>query len=371
MQSNKTDLGKIMPIFLNVLENTNFLNYSFIFIHHLSVTNKPYLEEWIKRTNTIALISIPYSEVMAVRKSLSKITNVISPKRINSIPNVIFNVVKKHPKKNIVLVEVGGYSSKILHKMSNVKLCIEDTYQGHWLHQKNLRISHPVVSIANTEAKKVENRYIGQTIVTNIEQLLKKRGISILNKKIHIAVLGYGGIGESVCLSLRDKGIIPYVYDLNTFKTARAVADGYKIANRDLLLQSSDVIIGCSGKNSLSDKDIVLLKPNSYLFSGSSKQIEFQDLIKHLEKKPKSIEIQTLKFINKIINIGYFGQPINFLDINDIKMFDVPFSLQLECFNYFRDYNLKNKLYSLPKRYQERILVNFIHNNYTIPKYNH
>jgi S-adenosylhomocysteine hydrolase len=354
------------PIFSEILSKTNFGDYWFIFVHHLTVSNEPFLREWVNRVKSIGVISIPYSEVSQVKKRLSKITRIFSPKTLTEIPNIILDLAQKNGKRKIVLVEVGGYSSHVSKYLKNVVLSIEDTNQGHWLQQENKYLKYPIVSIANTDAKKLENRYVGESIVRTIEKLLKRRNIRLISRKI--SVISYGGIGESVCLALRDRGNRPYVYDIDPSKVAHAFADGYKIADRDYILAHSDIIIGCTGKQCVAKKDISLLKPGTYLFSGSSKQIEFQDFVDSLKyKKPADI-FQKLYFGKTFIWLGYYGQPINFLDKTEPKMFDVPFALQLTCFNFWLSSKLKNKVYSLPRKYQKDIFVNYIKYNSRYPK---
>jgi len=353
---NKKTLIQKCPIFYNSLSVTKFDGYSFIFIHHLTQSNAPFLAAWIKKVKTIGVISIPYSEVMMVKKKLGRLVKVFSPKSVDQIPKLLLELSQRSPKEKIVLVEVGGYSSLVSDKLKNVVFGIEDTSQGHWLQVKNHNLRYPVVSIADTKAKRIEDRYVGESIVRTIDHVLKKHNSVFGNKEKIYSVLSYGRIGESVCLALRDRGVRPYVFDTNIFKRALAIADGYLSSERSRLLRISDVIIGCSGRRSITKNDIGLLKPGSCLFSGSSKQVEFEEILNYMDRDSGDNQLKVLDFGNKKSWIGYFGQPINFLDTTDSEMFDVPFALQVECFNYWKSSKLANKVYTLPMVYQRKIL---------------
>lgn len=365
---NKLYLNNVCPIFSDILSQIDFDGYSFVFIHHLTISNEPFLKEWINKTKTLGIISIPYSEVGQVKKRLSKITKVYSPTTLNEIPKYISRCVNNFKKDKIILVEVGGYSSSIKENLTNVVLTIEDTYQGHWLQKRNKNLSHPVVSIADTNAKKIENRYVGESIVRTAERILARKKIILRDNKQVISVISYGGIGSSVCLALRDRGIRPYVFDIDASKLAHAYADGYKIAEKKNILQGSDVIFGCTGQNSIKEADLEDLKNGAYLISGSSKQIEFQDLIKYFPSRKPDNLIQKITLKTKHAWVVYSGQPVNFLDKTDPRMFDVPFALQLRCFSYWCNHNLANKLYSLPERYQKEVLEKYTKYNFSIIK---
>ncbi|MEI6533461.1 MAG: hypothetical protein WCO06_06520 [Candidatus Roizmanbacteria bacterium] len=348
-------------LFSSILDTSDFSGYSFIFIYHLNENNEPFLKRWINKSETLGIISIPYSEVPSVKDCISKYSSVITPKSVQAIPNLITEMCNSHQDKKIILIEVGGYSSHISEKLNNVVLSIEDTHQGHWLQHNNKHLKYPVVSIANSEIKKLENRLIGESIVRTIERITN---ITIRTDTINnIVVFSYGGIGSSVCMALKNRRLIPYVYDIDVFKTAQAFADGYKIGKREQLLKNADIIIGCTGKHSIFLSDIPLIKESAYIFSGSSKQIEFSDISQLIIRdQHQNDQLQTITIDGKKIIVGYYGQPINFLDTVDPKEFEIIMSCLLECCNYGLSNKLENKVYTLPLINQRKILQAHIDN---------
>jgi len=362
MMSNNS-FSKRYPIFSKILSNTNFDGFKFVFVYHLNHNNAPFLKEWVKQAQTIAIISIPYSEVKSVKNSLHKYTKIKSPLNIEEIPKLLLKICNKEQKGKIVIVEIGGYSSYITSKLKNVAFIIEDTNQGHWLHAKTQRTkSHVVISIAKTVIKKMENRIVGESIVRSLENLFQKQLPDKNFKKLTIGVISYGGIGSSVCNSLKTRNIIPFVYDLDITKMAQAYADGYKVVKKNKLLSSSDLIIACTGQPSIKIKDLVILKKNAFLFSGSSKKIEFQNLMPLIkfEKNRKNKMLQKIIYLNKSFWIGYEGQPINFLDKLKPKDFELTLSALVECFNFASKKRLANRVYTLPLKNQLKILNLYI-----------
>ncbi|MCL5091138.1 MAG: hypothetical protein M1514_03960 [Patescibacteria group bacterium] len=350
---------KKFPVFSAIFSQTNFSGYAFIFIYHLNDNNLPFLKKWTNNVKTLGIISIPYSEVKKVKVELQKGSLVFTPQTISEIPDLILKLAQKYSKEKIVLVEVGGYSSYVSSNFKNVFLTIEDTHQGYWLQQDNQQLTCPVVSIANTDVKKVENRIVGESIVKTVERLIKKyKNINDI-REVTFSILSYGGIGSSVCLALRNRQVIPYVYDIDPIKMSQALADGYRITSREKMLSISNVIIGCSGKLSLSIEDLNFVKPGCYLFSGSSKQVEFESFLGMFKGKRNS-EIQEAEYQGKSFWVGYSCQPINFLDKIKPEMFDVILAAMVECFNYGTTNKLENKVYSLPLENQKKILELFI-----------
>ncbi len=342
-----------------MLSNTKFDNYSFIFIYHLNKNNLPFLEEWIKQANTLGVISIPYSEIKSVKQRLVKYVSVYSPANIAKIPETILKIATKHPKEKIVLVEIGGYSSYVSAQLTNVVLSVEDTFQGHWLQQSNQDLHYPVVSMADTQIKKLENKVIGESIVRTIVKILLNHQLGINLKSKIFSVLSYGGIGSSVCQALRAQGILPFVYDVNRSKMKAATTDGFRVTKRTDMLRLSDIIIGCTGRTSVTKVDMPFLKLGCYLFSGSSKQVEFLDIVSlpGVNESPADREVlEKVVFNGKHIWLAYRGQPINFLDTLKPEVFDLQLATLLECYNYGISNTLKNKVYSLPVTTQEYLL---------------
>ncbi|MBI2051486.1 hypothetical protein HYT33_01860 [Candidatus Roizmanbacteria bacterium] len=359
------DFAERFPVFHHHFSQLKLNRYVFTFVYHLNTNNAPFLEYWVRQTNTLAVISIPYSEIVEVKKRLKRLIRVFSPQNFNEISRYIKKINDAHTKKNIILVEIGGYSSTISQKLHNVILAVEDTNYGHWAHIKKGGRNFPVVSMAQAQVKMLENRLIGESIIRTVENIINEvlSNERLANKTI--AVIGYGGIGSSVCLALRRRNIIPYVYDIDPYKAALAHADSYKIAPRQGVLQIADIVLGCTGKHSVMVKDGHLIKKGAFLFSGSSKKVEFSSLLQ-LEKEPtRHSVIEKYKFEQNYFYIAYNGQPINFLDTLQPELFDIQFAALTQCVKYGLEKKLSNAVHPLPYTYQTSILNSYIQNNYS------
>ena len=89
--------------------------------------------------------------------------------------------------------------------MTNFAGVVEDTMQGHWRYQAIGDLACPVLSIAESPLKALENRQVGRAIAYSLETILRSRFFRI-PVETKIGILGYGGIGEATAASLRGSG---------------------------------------------------------------------------------------------------------------------------------------------------------------------
>lgn len=349
-------------IFNSFIETVDFSKYCFLFTFHLSENNHYYLKSWLTKVDNLGVISIPYSEVSGVKRSIEKVAKVYTPK-LDEIPNKILQICNDNPGKKIILVEIGGYSSSIAHLLKNVVLAVEDTNQGHWsFEDKADKLTFPVVSMAQAYLKNFESHLIGTSIVYSIQALLRKyfKQDYILGKRI--LVLSYGGIGSSVCETLKALRANVGVYDIDPLKQAKAYLDGFRIVEKTDALKKADIIIGCSGKQSVKFKELSLIKNGALLVSGSSKQIEFpyEGLKKYIVKNHNE-EFEEIKLKRKRFFIAYKGQPINFLHDSALgDVFDIQMGLLISCVKYGLESNLTPGIYDIPISYQADIAKQYI-----------
>lgn len=349
-----------MVIFKNVIKQTILKDEYFLFVVHLTRTIEPYLLEWLNSYNSIGVISIPYSENKNTKHNVSQITSVYEVSDYKKIPALIRNLCQENEDKKIILVEIGGYSAKISQYLKNVVLSIEDTNQGYWefkKYEKNL--NYPVVSIAQTVLKSLENRLVGQSVVFSIERILRDHFYQGCLTTQDVLVLSYGQIGRAVCNALRGRFSRIYVYDEDPTKQIEAYLDGFNIVRKIDALPNMDIIVGVSGSRSIEMSDIPYIKKDSLLVSGSSKQVEFpyRDLELYIKNSlPLSIieEFEVIK--GKNFYIAFKGQPINFIDDSAFgDAFEIIMSAFLQCVKFYLDNHLSNYVYDLPKDYQDEI----------------
>ena len=220
----------------------------------------------------------------------------------------------KLDNKKILIMDLGGYYSKVINdnKFEHLAGVVEDTAYGHRKYKKNPSSNHVVFSVAESEMKEIEAKYVGASIVDTTELLLQNIGDTLYNK--NILLVGYGMIGKNVAkrLSVNTNDFV--VYDNNNAKTLQAVSDGYGVAPLETALPDADAVIGVTGNTSISlDPQRYKIKKNAMLISGSSNRIEFDvDSLGATNVKDFG---HIKKFSNNERSILLFnnGEPVNFL----------------------------------------------------------
>ena len=358
-----------LALFKRTIRKVRVDNEYFLFIVHLTKTMEPFITEWIKSYKTIGVISIPYSENANVKLRISKLANIYEVSDYKKIPAFIRTLCKEHAEKKIILVEIGGYSASVSEHLKNVVLSVEDTNQGYWRFKKREKqLSYPVVSIARTDLKSLENRLVGQSVVFSLERILRDDFHQGCLTTMDVLVISYGQIGRAVCNALRGRFSQIYVYDRNPLQMAQAYLDGFTIVDKKRVLPYIDVVIGASGERSIDMKDILLLKNKVLLVSGSSRQVEFPYEYFDIYKKISNINglIEEFQIVDgKKIFIAYKGQPINFIDDSAFgDTFELIVAGMLQSVRYGLETNLPNLIYDLPQKYQEEIAKPYINKKF-------
>jgi S-adenosylhomocysteine hydrolase/ADP-ribose pyrophosphatase YjhB (NUDIX family) len=317
-----------------------------------------YIESWLKNFPNLGVISIPYSEIEEVRENVSKYAKVYSPKETAEIPNLIVDICNNNMGKKICLIEIGGYSSLIKNPPANIVGAVEDTNQGHWGFKKvEPKLSYPVVSIAQTNLKKIENKFVGSSVAYSLEKFLRDYFHRDLITVKNVLVVGYGEIGRGTARKIKSSMANVFVYDSDPVNTMLARLDGFNITDRISAISQADIIIGASGQESLQMSDIVYLKNNVLLVSASSKQVEFP--VDQLESQVISRDdhISSYKSKNGLFYIAYGGFPINFMDDSAFgEIFDIVMASLLVSADYLLESSLVSRVYDLDLRLQQDVV---------------
>ena len=231
-----------------------------------------------------------------------------------------------HP---VLIQEVGGYMSEWTHelgKLANFKGCVEDTKNGLWAYQaadKAGGLGVPVLSMADTQLKRVEDSLIGDACVYSLEKVLRSQMAAILDG-VRCGVIGWGNIGKSCAAALDGRNAVVSVYDINPVVTMLAYGRGLYPMPLKQLLQESDIIVGASGRRSVRVDDLPDINHGAILVSAASKDIEF-DLkgfaehcdIANLTPQPGAcpVERYTVRATGKFFYVLKHGTPIDFLDL--------------------------------------------------------
>jgi adenosylhomocysteinase len=343
----------------------------FLFVIHLTRTIEVYISDWLENFKSVGIISIPYSEIPEVKEKLSKKTEVYSPADVSEVPDLISKICIKNREKKICMVEIGGYSSLLKAMPENIVGSVEDTNQGHWNFKKNeSRLTFPVMSIAQTNLKKIENKFVGSSIGYSLEKFLREHFNRDLITVKDVLVMGYGEIGRGTARKLKSTLANVYIYDSDPVNMMLARLDGFNITDRTTAISQADIIVGASGRRSLEMSDVPYLKNNALLVSASSKQVEFpiEDFKESMISS--SDYMSTYKNGEAVFHIAYQGFPINFIDDSAFgEIFDMVMSSLLLAANSLLESNLLPKVYDLEPRLQQEVARKYLE-FYEIDNYN-
>jgi len=343
-------------IFLEKLKELP-IEYCYLIVFHFSKNNLSYLRAWANSLPIIGIISIPYSEQTEVKEEISRYAKVYSP-NLENIPGMIINICQENSDKKIILIEIGGYSSTIADKLSNVVLAVEDTARGHERFRENeQKLTYPVVSIARTEGKKMEDKMVGRAIAESTALTVGRLSSEIKDK--NVLVMGYGGVGNATAKALKNTAASVMVYDPKPELIETARAENFNVPDRLDAIKSAEIIVGCSGHQSIQFEDISRLKQNALLISGSSRQVEFpyDKLIPFRDSSFNHELIEKFSFEGKSFCVAYKGQPINFyFDIGLGEVFDIPMTLLVQSIIWGLNNSLDRKLYDLPEKQVQEVI---------------
>ncbi|MGN6188972.1 MAG: NAD(P)-dependent oxidoreductase [Conexibacter sp.] len=292
-----------------------------VLITHLLDTAIPFVDAIRNGAELAHLLAIPYSVVPAALAHVSEQMPVTVPASVSEIPTRARDEILAlclDGDSPVVVQEIGGYCAGVLDDlvaMPNFGGIVEDTKQGHWAYQQRSTLPCPVLTIADSPLKALEDRQVGRAISHALDTIMRRHFFRLL-AELRIGILGYGGIGEATAASLASAGARVSVFDTCNISMARAVMAGYAAPSRETLLRTSDVIVGVSGHRSVGIADLPLLKDGAVLVSGSSKQVEF-DICALSEHGRVSIDappVRQYELHGKRVFLLNDGMPINFLE---------------------------------------------------------
>ncbi len=290
-------------------------------ITHILDTAVPFVSALSRGTDLARVLAIPYSVVSDALERTSKHVPVILPTDIRELQDRARTEILDlcaDSNENVILQEIGGYCAPCvgeLAQMPNFAGVVEDTKQGHWAYLRQPSLPCPVLTIADSPLKALEDRQVGRAIGHALDTILR-RDFFRLVAETRVGVLGYGGIGEATAAALLATGAHVSVFDVCDIGMARAAMAGLAAPSRDDLLRTSDVIVGVSGHESVSGADLPLLKDGVVLVSGSSKQVEFDVHALNLHGKvvADTPPVKHYEIHGKDVFLLNDGMPVNFLE---------------------------------------------------------
>ncbi|MCK5708063.1 MAG: hypothetical protein KAI43_10455 [Candidatus Aureabacteria bacterium] len=347
-------------------------NTRLIVLEHILPTTKEFLKILMEAGAEIfALIAKPYSIDNIVYNKLKKDgLNIIKIKSYQELEDsdICFKLLydanekSKKDRKPIAIIDVGGYFALPLLRFQEeikktktdnyIKGIIEDTTFGHNRY-KNLveknKITIPIGSVARSELKRIEARFVGRDAVQAMDKMLREYGISITGR--NALVIGYGMIGKNVARTLRSYDLNVYVYDIEDRKLLRAFIDGFHIHKKVILLRHADIIFSATGTEAANLKDdgkpkfphaltyeeIEDCKHGVILASVGSKDTEFDvvSIKQNAIKKPEKLNINDSNYSltryslpnSKHVIVAQEGTAVNFiLPSLPVEILDLVFS---------------------------------------------
>jgi adenosylhomocysteinase len=311
-----------LPVLAHHVERYPCKPASVVFVTHVLDTAVRFVELIASTADIASIVAIPYSTTTSARDKLCTQFDLLEPVTAADMMIAVSDAVRaalaRSVERNVIVQEIGGYcASRIaqLARRTNFGGVVEDTMQGHWRYQAIADLACPVLTIAQSPLKALENRQVGRAIAYSLETILRTRFFRI-PVETRIGVLGYGGIGEGTAASLSAMGARLAVYDPNPIRMARAFVEGLNAQDRDVVLREADVLLGVSGQRSISADDVALLKDGAILASGSSKRVEIdvEGLCAAADDVTTELGLTRLTIGGKTLWLVNDGTPINFAD---------------------------------------------------------
>jgi adenosylhomocysteinase len=292
-----------------------------VVITHLLPTSIAYLES-LSRVFDLTLIGIPYSSPEStVERLRTGGYRLQLPKSIQDLPAAAFNAVEQivQRRRTVIVQEVGGYLAQYAAPLSKFKGflgVVEDTMNGHWRYEaQEGQLKYPVLSIARSPIKAIEDSLIGEAVSYSLERVLREELFTVLKGK-RVLVVGFGSIGASCANALRHRGATASVFDVDPLKVMRARAEGFLVGEFSALLAQADVVIGATGQRSLGLEALKISKPGAVIASASSKQLEIDvaDLRRSLSCRQTGPTTECFENDSCHFYLLSQGFPINFRD---------------------------------------------------------
>lgn len=306
-----------------------FKNTRFILLQHLLTDTEEFIEGMLAaKLEVHGLVAKPYSIDLEIKKRIAKHDFTFIHESYETLEgteildNLIVSALERsrEDKKTILIVDVGGYFLqsllRISHEVSNYIMgIVEVTKFGHNRYQEKISdLQYPVISIAESPIKTLEDRFVGMSAVTALDKILRDFGLSISGRRA--MVIGFGLVGKSVAAALRQRNLPVKVYDKSGFPRAEAFTLGYLVGNKEDLLSRADLILSSTATRAISYDDLLLCKNGCIVGSVGSKQNEMD--VDSLNRKAKKKKIH--KYITEYKmpngNVLYLlknGEAINFL----------------------------------------------------------
>lgn len=300
-------------------------NHRYIVVAHLFDDTMRMLEAMDPVVEFDAIVGIPYSsdrpgvaekwaarfgDKVHIKSTLEDMERLVVDQLARSLA-----LCKKNRQK-LIVQEVGGFVSPLLTKyfrdhLHLVKGVVEITKQGVWRAEEQ-NLGFPVLHCADSELKRLEAKRCGETIVRCVDGLAREMGLSLAGR--FATVIGAGWIGSGVANGLKRLDVIPAMIDRNPLKVTEARLDGFAASTSGDWLEKSHLVIGATGRNSITREMLERLPHNAIVASGSSRQLEID--VEFLKSHPSTRVTDSIEAFHIPTGHGR-SDPKNILLVND------------------------------------------------------
>lgn len=327
-----------------------------VIVHHLHGVGLPFVRALADAYRIRTVVGIPYSAVGGVVERLRREFDfeVVVPDDTAAIPDVVRRAIAADPRP-VIVSEIGGYTSEIaglLDDAPNVRGVVEDTNQGHWRWEAADLDSLPVLSIAQSELKRVESGVVAKSIVDGTARFLAAHGLPGLSER-RVHVRGYGNVGRPTARYLDDVAAEVTVHDTDPVRRLRAAADHRTTPDPG----DADLVLGVTGnpEGSVTAADVPTLGPETLLVSGSSRQVEFDldGFASRAVRVERGSAIREYAFDGpdgrRTVRVANEGEPIN-LRYSEVpsRTLDLVYGGLVRCINRIDDGDADPGLHPIP-----------------------
>ena len=153
-----------------------------ILITHVLSTAEDYIRMVNEVFQVVLIIAIPYSADRATIQSLQESGfSVYLPKSIDDAFLYSGQIIRKILEEDttpLFVQEVGGYlagCTDMLSRFPHFLGIVEDTNNGHWRYQMAGNHLVPILSMAQSPIKDIEDTVIGDSVIYSTERIFSRR----------------------------------------------------------------------------------------------------------------------------------------------------------------------------------------------------
>jgi adenosylhomocysteinase len=295
-----------------------------VMVGHAIGSLPPYLSALRKSLDVLGVLAKPKSAQADILRRVSRHyrTEMLS-RTICDSPLLMSDLLDRMTEgKDTILVDIGGYFSNVplwraQGYFQNIKGIVEDTENGHQRYERADLADMPVISVARSQTKRLEDWWVGRAIVFSAERLLRQIGDTFHSKRI--TVLGFGKIGFSIADTLSRHGYDVSVFDIDPCRRVLAKCLNYRIPDWKTAISRADIIFSATGRKALSVADLQDQKHPTFIFSATSGDDEFDIDLNILSRSYGEFwELPKLKDQSGTVFFASRGNAVNFVDGGEI-----------------------------------------------------